>query len=174
MSYYILGWCSSPNSLQVCWQESWNFFVLLFGLSWIRYYFFQVGTPSHTAVFSFGTIFKYSRHVCLCAIWKTYSDPIVCSCFVTEPACYSSSGHVLFEQDHHLCQWPCTVIAGFTILFRVTCWGFIILPLIYFFLFTLFFSLCIKSRGISVTTESGLLAVSSSWWSYCYWCYAQS
>ena len=43
---------------------------------------FQVWTGSHRAIFLFRSVLEYSRHVCLCAIWQSYQDPAVGSCFV--------------------------------------------------------------------------------------------
>ena len=54
--------------------------------------------------------------------------------------------------------------------FRVTCWMFTILLVIYFS----FFQLCISSRDCLVATKSGSLTISSSWCDYHFWYYSLS
>ena len=101
---------------------------------------------------------------------KLYHNLMVGSCFVTEATNYTPSVYILFGQDHLL---PLAMhnFTNCAISFRVICWVFITISLIYLFLFTFLFPLCISSRGFSVVIMSDALAILSFWCGCCYWCY---
>ena len=55
------------------------------------------------------------RYACIFAVWKASQGTAIGSFFVADAVCNSPSGHVIFWQDHLLCQWTCTSASCYVI-----------------------------------------------------------
>ena len=87
----------------------------------------------------FRSMLGYSGYVCIFAIWNPSWDTTVGSVFVTEATCNSLWGHVLFLARSPFVPVDVDNIASCVMSFRVKCWMFTILHLIYFFPFIFLF-----------------------------------
>ena len=101
---------------------------------------------------------------------QTYLDPAVGPCFETEATFYSPTGFVLFGWYYLFCQWTCaTCQLCFHSEWHVACLSLSHSFISFFLSFS--FSSASAPEAVSDPTDSGPLAISSSWCGYCYWCY---
>ena len=149
-------------------KRAWIFLCCLLAcLGW--HYFVQMWLLSHSAL-SFCRTMLDTVDMPVFLPYGKHLDIAVGTFFVTEAACYSPSGNVLFGHDNLLCQWTCRTLPV------VLChseWNVKCLSVFNSFIlsFHLSFQHASALETVSHTAESSPFAISSSWCGYCYRCY---